>query len=167
MGVDIPTQAALFGQGVLLGALLGLVYDVMRAARRATGCRWLAFLLDLAFWIGTTWTLFLFALVRGDGRIQVFYLVALALGGGGYLLTLSRLTMPVFLGMFRLLGRLWRLFTTPIRAAGRGAKKFSEKRKKHFQNWLAWYKINVLYNSAGDRGKERADHEGKTGGIGH
>ena len=37
MGVDIPTQAALFGQGVLLGALLGLVYDVMRAARRATG----------------------------------------------------------------------------------------------------------------------------------
>ena len=103
MGVDIPTQAALFGQGVLLGALLGLVYDVMRAARRATGCRWLAFLLDLAFWVGTTWTLFLFALVRGDGRIQVFYLVALALGGGGYLLTLSRLTMPVFLGMFRLL----------------------------------------------------------------
>ena len=75
--------------------------------------------------------------------------------------------MPVFLGMFRLLGRLWRIFTAPIRAAGRGAKKFSEKRKKHFQNWLAWYKINVLYNSAGDRGKERADHEGKTGGIGH
>ena len=34
MHVDIAGQAAVFGQGLLLGALLGLVYDGMRTLRR-------------------------------------------------------------------------------------------------------------------------------------
>ena len=35
MQVDVLAQAAVMGQGILLGAALGLVYDLMRAIRRS------------------------------------------------------------------------------------------------------------------------------------
>ena len=34
MHVDVLGQAVIFGQGLLLGALLGLIYDGMRTLRR-------------------------------------------------------------------------------------------------------------------------------------
>ena len=46
MYVDIAAQAEIFGQGVLLGALLGLVYDGMRTLRRSIRLGALAFMLD-------------------------------------------------------------------------------------------------------------------------
>ena len=49
MYVDVAAQAAIFGQGLLLGGLLGLVYDGMRTLRRSIRLPALAFLLDLLF----------------------------------------------------------------------------------------------------------------------
>ena len=49
MRIDVAGQAAVFGQGVLLGALLGLAYDGMRTLRRSLKVPGLAFVLDLLF----------------------------------------------------------------------------------------------------------------------
>ena len=58
MRIDVAGQAAVFGQGVLLGALLGLSYDGMRTLRRSLKVPGLAFALDLLFWLGATAGLF-------------------------------------------------------------------------------------------------------------
>ena len=62
MYVDIGVQAAVFGQGLALGALLGLVYDGMRTLRRSIRLPALAFVLDVVFWLGTVAALFALAL---------------------------------------------------------------------------------------------------------
>ena len=128
MGVDILGQAVAFGQGALAGVGLGLAYDVFRALRRQFPWRWLAFVLDVAFWLGTTAAVFFFALTRGDGEIRLFHMAALLLGGGGYFLTLSRLALPVLLWLTGGLAALCRLVVAPVRLGGRRIKKFLEKR---------------------------------------
>ncbi|MCI8840181.1 MAG: hypothetical protein HFF24_07620 [Oscillospiraceae bacterium] len=167
MHVDIAGQAAVFGQALLLGALLGLVYDAMRTLRRTWRSAGLAFALDLLFWLGATAALFLLTLSRDDGRVRIFHMAAVALGGGAYFLTLSRLALPALLWAAGLARRIWRLLTAPLRALARWTKKFLENRKKLFQNWLAWYKINMVYRFL-ENGKEgAAGYETQTGGRRH
>lgn len=155
MHVDIMGQALVFGQGVLLGVALGLVYDGMRTLRRSLKLAALAFLLDLLFWVGTAASLFALTLLSDDGQVRIFHIAAVALGGGLYFLTLSKLILPFLLWLADRIRALFRLFTAPIRRAGRAGKKFLKFQKKHFQNWLAWYKINILYrftrNGEGER----------------
>ena len=165
MHVDIAGQAAVFGQGLLLGALLGLVYDGMRTLRRTWQKSVLAFVLDLLFWLGATAALFLFTLSRDDGRVRIYHIAAVALGGGAYFLTLSRLALPALLWLAGLARRIWRLLTAPLRAAVRGTKKFLENRKKLFQNWLAWYKINIVFRFLGNGGRERQVMKLKRAGV--
>ena len=128
MPADVAAQAAVFGQGLLLGAALGLVYDLMRAVRRSIPLKWLAALLDLAFWLGTAVCLFLLAILRDTGELRIFHGAAVLLGGGGYFLTLSRLLLPLFLCVMETLGRLWRFFTAPFRRAWNLLKKFLENK---------------------------------------
>ena len=60
------TQAQVLGQGFLLGLGLGVLYDAMRGIRRSCPWRWLWFLLDVTFWIGTAVAVFVHALVFGQ-----------------------------------------------------------------------------------------------------
>ena len=149
MYVDVLDQALVFGQGFLLGAALGLVYDGMRTLRRSLKLAALAFLLDLLFWIGAAASLFAFTLLRDDGQVRIFHMAAAVLGGGGYFLTLSKLVLPLFLWLAGIIRALFRLFTAPARRAGRAGKKFLKFQKKHFQNWLVWYKMSLLYRFTG------------------
>ena len=56
--MDIAGQALTFARAAGLGAGLGLGYDLLRALRRSLGWRWLAFLLDLLFWLTAAGLLF-------------------------------------------------------------------------------------------------------------
>ena len=76
MHVDILGQAAVFGQGFLLGVLLGLVYDGMRTLRRSLRLAPLAFLLDLLFWLGATAGLFALTLLSDDGQVRIYHMAA-------------------------------------------------------------------------------------------
>ena len=82
MHVDVLGQAVIFGQGFLLGALLGLLYDGMRTLRRSLRFRWLAFGLDLLFWLTASAALFLFTLLRDDVQVRIYHMAAFLLGGG-------------------------------------------------------------------------------------
>ena len=108
MYVDVTAQAAVFGQGVLLGALLGLVYDAMRTLRRSIGWKILAFVLDVLFWLGVTAALFALTLLRDNGEVRIYHMLAFLLGGGLYFVTLSRLVLPALLWLAGLVGTVWR-----------------------------------------------------------
>ena len=113
MYVEVGAQAAIFGQGMLLGALLGVIYDGMRAARRSIHLRALAFALDLLFWLGVIAALFALTLLRDNGQVQIYHMAAFLLGGGLYFATASRLVLPVLLWAAELVRRLWRFTGVP------------------------------------------------------
>ena len=70
MHVDIAGQAVVFGQGFLLGAALGLLYDGMRTLRRSIRLAALAFVLDLLFWLAAVAALFALTLLRDSGEVD-------------------------------------------------------------------------------------------------
>ena len=90
MELPVAAQALQAAYSVLAGALLGLVYDVFRALRRAAVRRWAHSALDALFCLAAGFFLFFFALAWGDGRLRGFMLCCLAAGWGVYLLTFSR-----------------------------------------------------------------------------
>ena len=125
MYVEVGAQAAIFGQGMLLGVLLGVIYDGMRAARRSIHLRALAFALDLLFWLGVIAALFALTLLRDNGQVQIYHMAAFLLGGGLYFATASRLVLPVLLWAAELV-----VFDRAGAACGAGRKKSFKKPKK-------------------------------------
>ena len=123
----------MFLEALAAGAILGMLYDLCRVLRERWRRRAAAALLDFGFWITVCGTLFLFAILRGDGQVRLYHGVAFAAGAGVYFVTLSRIALKIF----RILGDgcafLWRLLTTPLRKAGTLAKKVLKKQKKTFK----------------------------------
>lgn len=82
----------LFFGGLVLGMLLGAVYDVMRALRMSfKHPAWVVFLEDVIFMFisGTAYYTYCTELCRG--QIRFFVLAAVLIGFSAYLLTLGRI----------------------------------------------------------------------------
>ena len=88
------TQAEVLGQGFLLGLGLRVLYDAMRGVRRCCSWRWLWFLLDVIFWVGTAVTVFVHALVLGNGVVRIYHGGVFLLGGIVYFPAASKNTPP-------------------------------------------------------------------------
>ena len=70
MELPVLFQAEQFAQAVLLGGLLGLVYDLLRAPRRFLPK--LAGVLDALFLLALLLSLLFFALYAGQGQFRLF-----------------------------------------------------------------------------------------------
>ena len=88
-------QAQVLGQGFLLGLGLGVCYDACRGIRRCCPWRWVWFLLDVVFWVGTAAAIFAHALMLGSGVVRIYHAAAFLLGAVVYLTTVSRLFLPL------------------------------------------------------------------------
>ena len=106
MELPVAAQALQAAYSVLAGALLGLVYDVFRALRRAAVRRWAHSALDALFCLAAGFFLFFFALAWGDGRLRGFMLCCLAAGWGVYLLTFSRHVSAILETIVKKLGKV-------------------------------------------------------------
>ena len=145
MYVDVTRQAQVWLNCILAGGGLGMAYDVLRAVRRTIRWRWLTFLLDLLFWLGVILLLFSMALAGEGGEVRLYIAASFLLGGGLYLLTLSRLVLPLMLQILGFLVKICNWITLPARKGVSAAKKVCRKQKKDFQNWWRWYKITMDY----------------------
>ena len=69
--VQIVHQVQLFGQAVLFGCCMLLVYDLIRIFRRvaAHGVVWIA-VEDMFFWVISAFVLFQFLYQEDDGKVQ-------------------------------------------------------------------------------------------------
>ena len=124
MHVDIAGQAVVFGQGFLLGAALGLLYDGMRTLRRSIRLAALAFVLDLLFWLAAVAALFALTLLRDSGEVHLYHMLAFLLGGGLYFVTLSRLVLPVLLWLAGIVRAVWSFLpASPIRSVSTASTK--------------------------------------------
>ena len=87
MELPVLFQAEQFAQAVLLGGLLGLVYDLLRAPRKLLPK--LAGVLDALFLLALLLSLLFFALYAGQGQFRLFFFPGILLGAAGYFLVLS------------------------------------------------------------------------------
>ena len=118
MGQSIEGQVLELLAFLLGGAMLGLVYDMLRPIRRAAGRGGGA--LDVLFCAAGGALFFLLAMRTGSGRMGTWSLAAAAVGFCMYMQTLSALLLPAFTAV-----------DTAAAGAARGCKKVIKKFRKY------------------------------------
>lgn len=124
MSAGLGRESAALLLAALLGALAGLLYDLLRPPRRALRQPWAA-LTDLLYALAVGAGLFFFAMSAGDGRLGLWELAAALLGFLLYLRRLSPLLLPLFT-------RAAAKTAKGLERLGKPAKFFAEKQKSSF-----------------------------------
>ena len=89
MTIEVVQQGQALGQAVLLGLLLGGLYDLFRILRVRVKVRLVGPALDLLFWITATAALFLWSQGAWGGEIRLYGALFCLVGGGLYFWGLS------------------------------------------------------------------------------
>ncbi len=134
MELPIGLQGRQFLWALLLGAVCGLVYDILRGLRR--NGRGFTALTDgifaLFFLIGNC----LLLLYVGKGAYRLFFPIGTALGGALWFFTLSKPCLALFT-------RFWCLLLWPFRWFGRFLKKNLRKMGKFLKKGFSSRKKSV------------------------
>ncbi len=124
MEISIAVQTLVFLKSILLGTALGVIYDVLRAARRtARAGVGATAAYDALFWMILLPALFVFVLTAANGEGRGYILLGMTLGGALYFLTLSPPLLTLLCWLSRMLRTLGRI---PRRVCMR-VKEFTEK----------------------------------------
>ncbi len=96
MGIYLAEQTLIFLQSLLVGAALGLLYDVFRISRVAfpTSTQ-VVFVEDILFFIVCSLVTFFFGLTVIEGTLRFFLIIGELLGAILYYFTLGKLVMGV------------------------------------------------------------------------
>lgn len=114
--VGVMNELKLFGLAVLIGAVIGAVYDILRVLRITFPHRFAAvFAEDLIFTLFFGMVYFCFSVEMLEGELRLYILVGMLAGFTIYLLSLGR----IISGVFRKAANILR----------RGAKFVSDKQK--------------------------------------
>lgn len=126
MEIDLTKQAAALGAAIVLGVLLGLIYDFLRPFRRRASVA-AAACIDVAYGLCSGCGVFLYAMAAPGGRLGLWELSLTLLGFLLYTWTLSDRVFRLTDGVYSLVRRLV-LYTENI------MKKFRNMTKLFFQN---------------------------------
>ena len=155
MELPVLFQAEQFAQAVLLGGLLGLVYDLLRAPRKLLPK--LAGILDALFLLALLLSLLFFALYAGQGQFRLFFFPGILLGAAGYFLVLSPVILRALTGLLRCFGQFLHTILQPVRFC---AKKFSVFLKNLFARSKKWGTIiDKIFLRRADSERGKAQHE--------
>ena len=129
----------------VLGVVLGLCYDCLRAVRHALSRAWTTALLDVLFGFLFLFAMFCFAMSGGESRVRGYMYVGAALGAGEYFLVLS----PAVRRGFALLAALGKCLLgfvmAPVRLWITFLKKFSKIAKFLFKFLSKWYRMKAVF----------------------
>lgn len=132
MEVDSLRQLSILLQAVGLGWGLGLLYDLLRAARLRCRRAAIAAALDALYGLALFTLVFLFALRVGGGELRLFLLIGLGLGLLAFFLLCSAALRPLWALWVDAALRLWQLVTLPVHWLWRQMKIFLWRVKKLF-----------------------------------
>ncbi len=158
--IAVNTQTMIFFQSLLLGAALGIVYDLFRIFRVAVPLpAGMIVVEDVLYFVFCGFVSFFFAMTVNFGQVRFFILLGETLGFLLYYLTLGVLVIKgaqkiiaVVRWIFRIIGKLFLPFIWLFRWIGRHIKKIIgkssqnlkkavQKNRKHLQK-----KRILLYN---------------------
>jgi len=135
MGNYVSEQLAVFLRAVALGAVLGMVYDLLGELRRLGGQIW-GGVLDAVFCLLAAGSIFFFVMA-GDGELRIF--IALGVGGGAILFRC------LLGGVLRPVWAFWLgLALLPVELVKKILKKCGEKLKKDFSFCKNWFTIRIV-----------------------
>ena len=123
MTVDIAQQGRALCQALLLGAALGVTYDLFRILRVRIRVPLLGPLLDLLFWLLATPALFLWSQDAWGGQIRLYGAAFCLLGGSAYFWVISRWFLKLGYLCADVAGLLLGILTFPLGIARRFLKK--------------------------------------------
>jgi len=150
MGYYISDQLAQFLRSILLGGVLGLLYDLVRPFHTLGGKLW-GNLLDTLVSLAAVAAVFFFVMA-GDGELRLFILLG-ALGGAVlFFCLLSPLLRPLW-------GFWFRIFMAPLRLTERLLKKLYQFCKKLFSFLQSWFTI-MFTQHCGRPGRVQEGDEG-------
>lgn len=164
MEIYISQQLALFPGAALLGAVLGLAYDLLRSVRR----RWqrLLAVCDVLFCLAVAAGSIGYTLRAAGGELRLYLAVGMVLGAGLYFLAFSALLRPLWDFWIDVAASFLHLCALPLQLGKIFLQKVARRLKKLFHFWYKWVKI-LNYKWAFilvRRNRERSrSHERSTG----
>jgi len=85
MGITLSGQTGLLLASILLGFVLGVVYEIFRLIRVSAHCGRIAvFLLDVAYWLLCACATYVFLLLQNSGRVRILVIICEARGAALY-----------------------------------------------------------------------------------
>ena len=159
MGIEIAEQLGVLARALLLGALLSLLYDALRAVRlRRRTHRGLTAALDLLYSLVLLLILLAFMLRVGNGELRLYTLAAIVLGAAAGFALLSPLLRPLWGFWAASLFALLRLLRAPFALL----KKYYGKLHK-FSKKLFLFSRHALiienYKRSARRARRRAERK--------
>lgn len=150
------------------GAVLGVLYDILKSVRRKT--RALTVPADVVFCAAAAITMFLLGMWAGQGELRLFMFVFAAAGAACYALLLSGYVLAAAGALIQLLCEILNLLTKPFMMLGKLLKKFGFFIKKSFQNHKKWFTITgskvrgkKAYSNAAYNTEDTYDENQKSG----
>ena len=133
MPLPVSLQLSQAGLSLLLGMVLGLWYDLLKALRLRGRRRWLTDLLDLLFWLPAGLLLFVLGMGPGEGQLRIFMVLSTCCGAVLYFCLFSRRFLVLagcFWGLWATLGRI---LVKPLGPVVEFRKKYTVSRKNTSQ----------------------------------
>lgn len=147
--LSMSGQAWLFAGMVVMGAVVGVFYDVFRVIRKtARHATWVVQLEDMIFWLAATGAIFYFSLVQNYGEMRVFYLIGVACGLALYFATVSHVVRFIAVGAVTIIKRVVagtvRIIAWPIRAMCKKMRPHCKKIKYFARNKMKKTVRNII-----------------------
>lgn len=164
MIVSSMQQILNFGIAALIGAALGVLYDVFKVLRLVgINSRIAAFFEDILFFLIATVTMFSYYMQITDGKFRIYPLIAAVIGFAIYFLTVEKLVFFVVKTVYNLLCKLFSFIYNKIvlflfkklasaikwlfRPIGKFFKRFFTQNILFFFKNLLPKKRKMLYNN--------------------
>lgn len=135
MEISISDQLYQVAVALLVGAMFGFFYDLLRAVRRRARLGFIAVVSDTVFWIVVGFAVFIMSMVVGKGEVRIFMLMCTVAGAVLYFAALSKYTLNVCNAILDGIVYILRLFARPFVFMGKKIKKFLRKAKKYFKKF--------------------------------
>lgn len=92
---------------LLCGLILGISFDIYRvSARPLFRQRWILFIMDILYWVVSTFLIFRMLYVSNDGEIRLFVFLGVLLGAWGYFRYISSYIITIVESAIKMLRRL-------------------------------------------------------------
>lgn len=160
----VAAQIVTFAQALLMGAVSGCLYDLLRAVRLACRRDWLTHIMDGLYTAAVLLLVWLFALQRGEGELRLYMLAAMALGAAVYFWLFSAALRPMWDFWVHVAANFGKLLWIPAKFVAETVKKVENFAKKLFYFWEKYatikkYKWDCPYLSE--------KYDGRGGGSNH
>lgn len=124
----VAEQVYIFLSTLLIGAIMGVIFDFFRALRRKGNTKnIIVYLQDIVFWLIVAIIIITSSFILNNGELRGYMLIGYLLGALLYMLTLSSYIKSMFSLTFNLLENAAKFLLKPFRQI---LENLEEKRKK-------------------------------------